>query len=164
MKFKIPLFSLKTDEEIGVLDTRQSVLHPARRDTSVPNVAAVVVRGSNGVNLIERYNPDPSDGTFFGWMTAGASQGIARTFAIHNVGTAPLKLGRIALEGTGANQFEVTAFPDRVIAPGESTAFTLCYRARRSGCAVALVLIPSNDPTERPYLFLVEGHAALSTV
>lgn len=159
MKFKIPLFSLKTDAEIGVLDTRQSVLRPALRDPAVPRVAAVVVRGCNGANLIERYNPDQSDGTFFGWVTAGASPAVSRTFTIHNVGTAPLKLGRIALEGTGADQFEVAAYPDRVVAPGESTAFTLRYCARRVGCAVALVLIPSNDTTERPYLFLVEGHA-----
>lgn len=159
MKFRIPLLSLKSDAEIGVLDTRQSLLRPACRETPAPRVAAVVVRGSNGVNLVERYNPDQNDGTFFGWMTAGTPLGISRTFTIHNVGTAPLKLGRIALEGTGANQFEVTAFPDRVVAPAGSTAFTLCYRARRAGCAVALVLIPSNDTTERPYLFLVEGHA-----
>jgi hypothetical protein len=159
MKFKIPLFSLKTDAEIGVLDTRPSAPSTPFRSSRVPRVAAVVVRGTNGANLIERYHADVSDGTFFGWVTAGAAEGIARTFTIHNVGTAPLKLGRIGLEGRGADEFSVVAPPARVVPPGESTQFTLCYRASRSGPAVALVLIPSNDPTERPYLFLVEGHA-----
>jgi hypothetical protein len=159
MKFKIPLLSLKSDAEIGVLDSRQTAPQPSRRSGGVPKVAAVVVRGSKGANLIERYNPDASDGTFFGWMTPGAAPGIARTFTIHNVGTAPLKLGRLALEGTGADQFEIAAPPAPVVKPGESTTFTLCYRAQRPGSAIALVLIPSNDTTERPYLLLVEGHA-----
>lgn len=155
MKFKIPLLSLKSDAEIGVLDPR-----PPRQSTRVPKIAAVVVRGTNGANLLERYHADVSDGTFFGWMTAGATEGIARTFTIHNVGTAPLKLGAIGLEGNGADEFSVVTPPARVVAPGGSTHFTLRYRAQRSGTAIALVLIPSNDPTERPYLFIVEGHAA----
>jgi hypothetical protein len=159
MKFKIPLLSLKSDAEIGVLDGRRLFALPRRRSVRVPRVAAVVVRGSNGANLIESYHADVSEGTFFGWMTAGAGGGIARTFSIHNVGNAPLKLGHIALEGAGADEFAVLAGPAPVVAPGGSSAFTLCYRARRVGSAVALVLIPSNDPTERPYLFLVEGHA-----
>jgi hypothetical protein len=163
MKFKIPLFSLKSDAEIGVLDARPPLPPGLQRSTRVPKVAAVVVRGTNGTNLIERFHADVSDGTFFGWMTAGAAEGITRTFSIHNVGTGPLKLGGIGLEGNGADEFSVVTPPARVVAPGGSTHFTLCYRARRSGTAIALVLIPSNDPTERPYLFIVEGHASLPT-
>ncbi len=160
MKFKIPLLSLKTDAEIGVLDARWPFPHPLRRNTTVPKVAAVVVRGANGANLIERCHADVSDGTFWGWVTVGAAEGIERTFFIHNVGTAPLKLGCVALEGTGADAFAVVTAPAAMVAPGGSTTFSLRYRARQAGSAIALVLIPSNDPTERPYLFLVEGYAA----
>ena len=125
---------------------------------SLPTVPAIVVRGSNGANLIENLNTDESDGTFFGRVTVGAG-GLSRTFSIHNVGTAPLKLGCAGIEGAGADEFAVIAVPASIVAPGGSTTFTIHYRGACAGTAVALVLIPSNDATERPYLFLVEGHA-----
>jgi len=122
-------------------------------------VPAIVVRGSNGADLLEQDDVDERDGTFFGRMTLGAGSGIARTFSIHNAGTALLRIGGAALGGTGADEFTVLARPAPLVAPGGSTTLTIRYRGTREGTAAALVVISSNDPTERPYLFLVEACA-----
>jgi hypothetical protein len=136
--------------------SRLRVRHSRRR---FPTVPAIVVRGRDGTDLIENVNADERDGTFFGPIAVGTEDGVLRMFSVHNVGTAPLKLGHIGIEGSGADEFELTASPAREVAPGASTTFTVRYRGSSAGSAVALVLIPSNDATERPYLFLVERYA-----
>lgn len=119
----------------------------------------IVVRGSDGANLIDTITATERNGTYFGPVPLGSSAEILRTFTIENEGAAVLTLGCIGIEGSGAEEFEVTAYPEPVLLPGSSTTFTIRFRASRMGAAIALVLVPSNDPTEHPYVFEVEGSA-----
>lgn len=120
---------------------------------------AIVVRGCDGANLIDTITAHERNGTHFGSIAIGPAAGVSRTFTIENTGLAPLTLGCVGIEGSGADEFEVAEYPDPVLPPGTATTFSIRYRASKMGAALALVLIPSNDPTERPYVFEVEGGA-----
>lgn len=119
----------------------------------------IVVRGCDGSDLIETITANERDGTLFGPVSIGSGAGVVRTFSIENSGSAPLSLGCVGIEGSGATEFEVAEYPEPVLLPGAATSFTIRYRATQMGDAIALVLIPSNDPSEHPYMFEVEGCA-----
>lgn len=121
--------------------------------------AKIVVRGCDGADLIDTCNATEANGTFFGRIPMDSPSGITRTFTIYNEGTAPLELGEPWLEGTGASEFEILEAAGQIVEPGQHTELRVRYIGAFAGPSVALVNLPSNDPGEQPYLFLVEGEA-----
>ena len=79
--------------------------------------------------------PQLEDDTDFGG-TAVAGGTVSHTFTIYNLGDATLSLSgdpRVAVGGTHAADFSVTAQPGSSVAPGGSTTFTVTFNPSAGG-------------------------------
>ncbi|SLM27716.1 exported hypothetical protein [Desulfamplus magnetovallimortis] len=87
----------------------------------------------NGVSIIDGdTTPSTEDHTDFGRIDIDSSNTITRTFTIENSGTIDLNLigtPVVAITGENADDFTVATEPASVVAPGESTTFTITYMA-----------------------------------
>ncbi len=108
-------------------------------------------------------SPSLLDGTDFGSLDVKSGT-RDQTFTIQNPGDAPLVLGNpmVTVNGPQAGDFIVTAQPSSPIAPGASATFTLRFDPANRGFRQATVAIASNDGSENPYEFAVQG-AGFST-
>lgn len=104
---------------------------------------------------------DPDVGTDFGDIPVG--QSASRVYTITNVGTAPLHLdqaaGPVSIYGS-IDVFSVTQPATLILAPGESTVFTLTYTPidSRAACDLVRVRIESNA-VSGPFEFIAKGGA-----
>jgi hypothetical protein len=73
------------------------------------------------------------------------------TFTIRNSGTTNLTDFALALDGPEASQFSVTADPAEIIAPGESSTFTVRFSPTSEGTKTATLHLASNDPDHNPF-------------
>ena len=100
-------------------------------------------------------------GTFdFGAVYVGGAAAQA-TFTIHNDGTRELALtgspSLVAIGGTNAALFAVTAAATTPVAVDGSTTFTITFAPDSAGAKTAMVSIASDDPDENPYTFALAG-------
>lgn len=86
---------------------------------------------------------------------------VSHTFFIVNTGTDSLYLtGNPVVSITGANASDFTlgsALPDTVIAPGDTTTFTIGFVPSFVGLHTATVSIINDDSDENPYTFDIQG-------
>ncbi|MDX1546493.1 MAG: choice-of-anchor D domain-containing protein [Rhodothermales bacterium] len=88
-----------------------------------------------------------STGYDFGEVAVGSS--AAFTFSISNVGTADLVVDSLAVEGAGADQFQVTGgAPPFGLGPGEAQPLTVQFVPGAEGPQSAVLALFSNDPDE----------------
>jgi hypothetical protein len=110
----------------------------------------------NGISIAdEDTTPSATDDTDFGSLATGGS--VSHTFTIENTGAASLTVSDI----TSTNgQFAVggISFP-ATITSGSSTTFTVTFNPSTAGLQVATINIASNDCSENPYNFNVQGTA-----
>ena len=120
---------------------------------------ALLVEG-NGVFIADGdTTPSPFDATDFGAPPAGASA-VEHAFLLHDVGDAPLALGRgsVRIEGDGAASFTVAKPPRATLEPGGSTRLVLRFQPKAPGVQRAIVTIAAGgQPLAR---FDVQGGAA----
>ena len=104
-------------------------------------------------------SPRIEDHTHFG--SAGIIGGtVVRTFTIENTGDAVLNLTgnpRVAVSGSNAADFSITAQPDATVAPGSSTTFQVTFNPSVIGDRTAVINIVNNDPSKSPYNFFIKG-------
>ncbi|MEN8225771.1 MAG: choice-of-anchor D domain-containing protein [Bacteroidota bacterium] len=93
-----------------------------------------------------------SDGTDFG-KTSGKP--VDQVFTVHNIGTQPLNLSGIEVIGS---DFVIVSAPASVIAPGESSDFTVRFQPTGKGMLSAVISIANNDSDESPFTFTVQGN------
>ncbi|HAK78200.1 MAG TPA: hypothetical protein DCM71_15135, partial [Runella sp.] len=104
--------------------------------------------------------PITNNHTHFGaeFVTGGS---IVRTFTIENNESAALNLTgtptKVAITGTHASDFTLTAAPSSPVPRFESTTFQITFNPSGSGVRTALLTIANDDEDERPYTFAVEG-------
>jgi hypothetical protein len=103
--------------------------------------------------------PSSSNSTDF--LSVAAKTGSSsRTFAIRNLGNAPLLMsgkGIIQLAGANRADFRVVSKPPTTIAAGESATFKIVFDPSRLGLRTATVVIANNDFDENPYTFDIQG-------
>jgi hypothetical protein len=100
-----------------------------------------------------------ADHTDFG-SVATTDGSVVRTFTIENLGDAELKLDGtplVALNGTHAEDFTVTALPTTPIASGRMTTFQVSFDPSGSGLRTATLTIANDDDDENPYDFQIQG-------
>ncbi|HEV7405236.1 MAG TPA: choice-of-anchor Q domain-containing protein, partial [Chthoniobacteraceae bacterium] len=136
---------------------------------AIDDVAVVLVGATspeitisgNGQEIVSGdTTPAAADGTDFG-STAAPGGGVVRTFTIANSGTGALNLNgtpKVALSGTGAASFAVTAQPaSPVAATNGSTTFDITFTPTVGGPLTATVTVANDDSDEGTYTFAITG-------
>jgi hypothetical protein len=104
--------------------------------------------------------PSGSDDTDFG-STDISGGSVDHTFTIENTGSAALNLTgtpEVAIVGTHAADFSVTAPPTSPVAPGGgTTTFSVSFNPSAVGLRQATISIANDDPDENPYDFAIQG-------
>ena len=104
--------------------------------------------------------PATADHTDFG-STAVAGGTVARTFTIQNIGTGALNLTGsspfVAISGTNAGDFSITAIPSSSIAASSSTTFEVTFDPSAVGARTATLTIANDDSNEGTYTFAIQG-------
>jgi Abnormal spindle-like microcephaly-assoc'd, ASPM-SPD-2-Hydin len=133
--------------------------------TGSPAAPEIDVQG-NGVSIADNdTTPSTLDDTDFGSAVAGGGN-IVRTFTIQNTGTGPLDLtGTPLVAISGSADFSVSAQPaaDPVAAAG-STTFVVTFDPTSVGTQTATISIASDDATENPYNFDIQGIVNASAI
>lgn len=108
--------------------------------------------------------PGPADHTDFGsTLVTGAT--VVRTFTIQNLGNADLTLSgtpKVAVSGTHAADFTVTALPGSPVEVGGSTTFQVTFNPSASGTRTATLTIPNDDTDEATYDFAIQGFGVIN--
>jgi len=125
--------------------------------TTVPeiSVSANSTTIANGDN-----SPGFSDSTYFGDVDASLGTAFV-TFTINNTGSSNLTLTGIPtvnIIGDHAADYTVTTLPSSSISAGGSSDFIVAFDPAIVGLRNATISITSNDATETPYLFAIQGN------
>ena len=108
--------------------------------------------------------PASSDGTDFGTVEVLYDSSKTNTFVIHNVGVNDdLVLGstpQVSITGAQAGDFEVTAQPVSLIAPGSSVSMEITFNPSGTGVRNATVTIGNSDYDQNPYTFSIKGQGS----
>jgi len=107
------------------------------------------------VDLAGSIVADGSGVAQLGQISGGAPQ--SWTFNIRNLGTEPLSLGGPIVVPAG---FTATGFGQSILAPEDSTTFTLSYTPTMAGPFGGTVSFTTNDPDEMLFDFTVAGEVA----
>lgn len=103
-------------------------------------------------------SPSFSDYTNFG--SAEITIGTAtRTFTIQNSGDGTLTFpaSAISIAGANASDFQISTSPSGDIASGASGSLVVTFTPTAEGTRMATIAIASNDATQNPYRFSVQG-------
>lgn len=101
--------------------------------------------------------PSAADGTILSAANIGGTA-TTQNFSIANSGTGQLTISSIAFSGDAASEFSVTSAPATNTAPsGGTTTFTVSFAPTVAGTRNAVLEINSNDPTNDPYTFALQG-------
>ena len=124
-------------------------------------IAPEIGLSGNGVPIANGdVTPSPTDHTDFEGAAIGGGT-VDRTFTVTNSGAAALTLDgtpKVALSGTHAADFTVTAQPSSPVAlGGGTTTFTVQFGPSVAGLRSATVSIDNNDLDEDPYTFAISG-------
>lgn len=76
---------------------------------------------------------------------------------VQNTGTAPLTVGTISLQGTGANVFTVSKQPTSPVPPNGSTTFEIRFNPTAKQVYDASASFSNNDADENPFTFSIRG-------
>ena len=98
-------------------------------------------------------------GKSFGSVTVGGSAEL--TFTIANTGSRDLNLtgspDKVAVSGTDASLYTVTAQPNSPVTPGNTSPFTVRFAPTSGGSKSAMLMIASEDVDEGIYTIHVSG-------
>ena len=119
----------------------------------------------NGTSIADGSDAAPAmiDDTDFGTADIAAST-ADHTFTIHNTGSDNLILPAtpVAIGGTHAVDFSVTAQPSSPVAPGGTTTFTVRFNPSTTGLRSATIAIANDDSDENPYNFSIQGTGVIA--
>lgn len=120
-------------------------------------VSPPVLSVSGGSQSIQNGDSTPSinDLTDFGSIS-GCGDSLIRSFTISNSGIHHATLSAISISGTASQDFEVLVEPDSVLAPGDSTTFTIRFLPTALGLRNAMVSI-ERDSCSGAMAFAVQG-------
>lgn len=76
---------------------------------------------------------------------------VVRTLTLKNVGTSPLILGSLRVDGTHASAFSVSAPADTNLAPNETTTINVSFNPRTGGANTAALQLLNSDDNESPF-------------
>lgn len=139
-------------------DSAWQAAMPVMKTAQVGNVAVpwLTVSG-NGEDIFNNdAQPAATDHTDFGTLLT-TSGTVVRTFTLTNIGGTSLTLGNVSITGPQASEFSVTQAPAASLAPGATAALEITFDAAGGGLRQATVSFTSNDSTQSPFVFAIQG-------
>lgn len=137
---------------IGTADPVDLSTFAEAADMSVEGNGVVIADGDA--------SPSTSDHTDFG-TTAASGGTVVRTFTVKNLGSGTLNLTGspiVAVGGTDANNFTVTAVPQSQVPPGGSVTFQVTFDPSSAAAKSATLSIANDGPAgKNPYNFSIAG-------
>jgi uncharacterized membrane protein/subtilisin-like proprotein convertase family protein len=124
--------------------------------TGFMTLPEIAVEEPANTNLVDGGSRD------FGNVTVGSDSSL--TFTVRNTGTAPLAGLGIAIDGTDAQLFTVTASPTAPVAPNASTTFIVRFAPTTVGIRNATLHIANNDSNENPFDIWLTGATPLPEI
>ncbi len=121
--------------------------------------AEIAVEGNAVVIADGDSTPAAADHTDFG-LASVAGGTVMRTFTIRNGGDTSLNLTgtpKVAVSGTHAADFAVTALPSSPVAAAGSSTFQVRFDPGALGSRSATLSIANDDADENPYNFAIQG-------
>jgi hypothetical protein len=110
-----------------------------------------IVDGSNSVSVTNDTDYGTTD------INLGT---VTKTYTIKNLGTTDLTISNPTLNGGNAADFYISSNPSSlIIAPGNSTTFSVTFDPNSIGVKYTIVTIVNNDSNESPYDFRIQGNA-----
>jgi alpha-tubulin suppressor-like RCC1 family protein len=155
-------FETKSSYAINIRSTDGGGLFFEREFTiTITDVSeAVFALSGNGQGIAkDDATPGLSDHTGFG-STGEMGSSVVRTFTLSNPGTSPLLLTgtpRVAISGTHAAEFNVSALPASSVLAGGNTTFQITFDPSATGLRSAVVTLTSNDSANSPFTFAIAG-------
>ena len=139
--------------KIATNDNDENPFNFALRGTGVQ--AEIAVAG-NGMEISTGdVTPNAADDT--AWTNAPIGGFEDHTFTIRNDGTAPLDIGSVSVTGVGASRFNVISQPESLLAPGDTTDFTVRFSPINNLLQTAFVNFTNSDADESLYTFFISG-------
>ncbi|MCB1209949.1 MAG: choice-of-anchor D domain-containing protein, partial [Verrucomicrobiales bacterium] len=80
-----------------------------------------------------------------------------RTVTMRNVGTAPLNLTGVSVNGLNLSDFVVSGFAPTTLAPSANMSFQVAFSPTASGSRSAILQIASDDSDENPFTLGLQG-------
>ena len=147
---------------IGTATTWQSVSAGSSHTVAVQAAtpAPEINVTGNSVSILDGDStPSTTDHTDFGSaaLTGGT---VVRTFTIANNGTGSLTLSgtpKVAVSGTHAADFTVTALPTSPVVASGSTTFQVTFDPSATGTRTATLTLANDDSDEGTYDFAIQG-------
>ncbi len=127
--------------------------------TSIPQAPEMDVAGFEHSISDGDTSPEFADATEFGFVGA-LYNSITHTFSILNTGNAALQLSGstpVQISGSNAADFTILSQPSSTIAPGATSTFQVMFHPAAVGLRQATVSIASDDASENPYDFAIQG-------
>jgi hypothetical protein len=150
----ITLFNSDTDE--GAFTFTMSGTVTTAPDIEVTGNSVIIVSGDS--------TPTLSDNSDFG-PTSISGDTVVRTYAIRNAGSADLTLppNPVSVSGPDAASFIILRQPQTFLVPGAATTFQIAFQASEIRTYSATVNIPSDDPDEALFTFVIAGEGTPRT-
>lgn len=101
--------------------------------------------------------------TFFGATNVNSEEIIPRVFTIKNTGNSDLNISGIEIIGTNASDFTLENNIITTIFPNDSISFTIDFQSNSQGLKSAMATINSNDASENPFQFAIQGEVTGTT-
>ncbi len=114
-----------------------------------PDMSTVIMNGDT--------SPDFIDGTMLPPVNVGES-GMGMFF-IQNTGPTDLNISSITFTGANASDFSVEAPSPTLVSAFGQEGLTVVFTPSSAGIATATINIVSDDPTNSPYTFALQGEA-----
>ncbi|MBC7935618.1 MAG: choice-of-anchor D domain-containing protein, partial [Rhizobacter sp.] len=116
-----------------------------------PNIK---IEGNNNCISDGDNSPSVTDNTDFGNVTGA---GAAKTFVIHNTGTATLNIGAISFIGADDEMFTLDTLVPATLPPGASANIAVNFLPVGNGLKTASIIVNNDDTDEAAYTFSLQG-------
>jgi sugar lactone lactonase YvrE len=87
-----------------------------------------------------------------------------RTYTVRNTGYVELDSLSVTKTGTNTEEFTLGSLGTNILAPGNSTTFTVSFTPTSGGHRTAQLSIASNDPVNNPFLVNLAGFGLSNTL
>jgi hypothetical protein len=112
----------------------------------------------NGLNIARGDTvPSLDDHTDHGAAIVGKDSRV-RTFTVHCIGTTPMALDPVTLQGEGAGAFTIKSQPPASIAASGSATFEISFIPPAAGAYEATVIIGNDAGDLAPFTFAIRGY------
>jgi len=98
-----------------------------------------------------------TNNTYFGALDPSTENSSTRSFTIKNTGLGFLQIDKLEIIGINSNEFILSGDVSFIINTNDSIQFQVNFKPQSVGIKTATINIISNDASENPYNYIIEG-------